>query len=919
MKDLYHYLFFVLFCCASGFASAQTVSFSNMSTDLGPITGFSYEDCAVDMNGDFLDDVVRVTSGGIYIDYQQPEGGFTSTFHSMLVQNPPNWSLCAGDIDGNGYNDLLFGNGSRVSFVYANEDGTMYNEDPHPEYIFSQRSTLADINNDGHLDAFVCHDVDLSHPYRNDGEGNLVLDYTLIETIDAGGNYAAVWCDYDNDGNTDLHIAKCRGGAPYGDPRRVNGLYRNNGDGTFTEVGAEANMDDSNQSWTTIFEDFDNDGLFDAFTVNHGSGDMPGGARNVLMHNNGDGTFTDIIDGTGIAVTDLGAWNCDAGDFNNDGFVDIFSELSQELYLNNGDGTFTGQDLSFDSGGIADLNGDGFLDVVSGNSLWINNGNDNNYVMFSLEGIFSNLNGIGSRVEIYGDWGIQIREVRSGTSFSPMKSLNTHFGIGQATAIDSVVVKWPSGVNTTILNPAINSLHHIPEAECMLATTSIEVEGESTQICTGEIVTLTAEDGFETYTWSNGEEGQSIQVNQGGIYSATLTDEDGCVSVSEQVVIEQIPEDNITLSAEGDLEFCEGGSLMISASYGSDFEWNSGQETQSIEATESGIYFVEAMGACSETVSDSIVVNVLPAPAPEVEDLVMDEPGNVTISATGENILWYDSEDATEPIGSGNEFETPFLNEFTTYWTEANYEYGGLMEAGGKMDNSGGGGSPSVGAYSYFNVWEPFTLLDVRVYVPMQAGDGIREVQLVDADENVLASESFDLTVGEHVIELNFEVPVGEGLTLRCPENDLFRNNGGVTYPYAIGSVGELYDSYYGPTYYYYFYDWNIQREMQVCTSERVPVEIGFVGFEDEFESSALQVFPNPAMDNVHLVLSVPGSTEWDFELFEISGKQVWSMENVRVADEFRKTLDVRDLPAGVYYLKARADSGSITKKIVLQ
>src|SRR5690606_11643629 len=141
----------------------------------------------------------------------------------------------------------------------------------------------------------------------------------------------------------------------------------------------------------------------------------------------------------------------------------------QSLYLNNGDGTFTGTDIPFTSGGIGDLNGDGFLDAIRGNTLWINNGNENNYIIFSFEGIFSNHNGIGSRVEIYGDWGIQVREVRSGTSFSPMKSLNAHFGLGQATSVDSVVVKWPSGVVTTIPNPQINAINHIPESNCILA------------------------------------------------------------------------------------------------------------------------------------------------------------------------------------------------------------------------------------------------------------------------------------------------------------------------------------------------------------------------------------------------------------------------------------------------------------------
>lgn len=917
----FNYLLALTVCLfGATFASvAQEVTFTNSSGELGPITGSSYEDCAVDMNGDYLDDVVRVTSLGIYIDYQQPGGGFNQEFYSMLVQNPPTWSMCAGDIDGNGYNDLLFGNGSRVSFVYANEDGSAYSEDPHEEYIFSQRSTFADIDNDGHLDAFVCHDVDLSHPYRNDGAGNLTLDHSLIETIGVGGNYAAVWTDYDNDGDNDLYITKCRGGAPHGDLRRINGLYRNNGDGTYTEMGAAANMDDQNQGWATIFEDFDNDGWFDAFTVNHPSSDMPGGARNVFKHNNGDGTFTDIIEDTGIAISDLGAWRVDAGDFNNDGFVDILSELNKELYLNNGDGTFTGYDLPFSSGGIGDMNGDGFLDVIRGNSLYLNDGNDNNYVMFSLEGIFSNLNGIGSRVEIHGEWGVQVREIRSGTSFSPMKSLNAHFGLGQATSIDSVVVRWPSGIFTSISNPDINTTHHIPEAECILATTPIEVEGESTQICVGESVTLTAAEGFDQYSWSNGAQSQSIEVSTAGVYSATLTDNEGCVSVSEQVSVEVVEEDVVTLTAMGDTRFCEGQSVELSPSSGSDFEWSNGETTPMIEVVESGTYYVDAMGVCGEVTSDSITVEVLPATIPFVENVELSEPGTIILNAIGENILWYDEEDATEPIGSGNDFETPFLEASDVFWAESTTYYGGQMESGGKPDISGGGGLPTSGAYSYFDVWEPFTLIDVRVYVPATGEEGIRDIQLVDADENILASASFDLGVGEHVLELNFEVPVGEGLTLRCPQNNLFRNSSGVNYPYAIGTVGELYDSYYGSTYYYYFYDWNIQLEETACVSERVPVYVGFTGLDDEKAQAFLNVFPNPVHDVINIDLRVQTTDNWTFELFNISGELVWSNASVRVSNRYNEQVDVRGLAAGVYYLKTQSASRSITEKIVIQ
>ncbi len=460
-------LLFCLVCCFSAISIGQ-VSFTNEGDLLGNYPDHS--EVAVDMNGDYLDDYVRVSQNGIGIDYSNGDGTFNSVFYTVPIENTPNWSIAAGDLDENGYNDLVLGNGSRVSFLYANANGTAYTETPFPQFIFSQRSTMADIDNDGDLDSFVCHDVDLSHPYRNDGTGTMSLDQTLIVTIDAPGNYASVWVDYDNDGDTDMYLTKCRQGAAPGDPFRDNAMYTNNGDGTFTENAQDINMRDNAQSWSTVFEDFDNDGDFDAFIVNHDF-------QNRFMLNDGTGMFTDIIGGTGINANDLGAWENQAADFNNDGFVDIFSELSKELYINNGDLTFTGIDLPFDEGAIGDLNNDGFLDVVNDGIFWRNNGNSNNWVKIALQGVESNYNGIGARVEIYGDWGMQIREVRSGEGFSHMNSLVAHFGLGTATTIDQIVIHWPSGIVDVIEDPNINEQHIYVEGENILAVTDFQKDG----------------------------------------------------------------------------------------------------------------------------------------------------------------------------------------------------------------------------------------------------------------------------------------------------------------------------------------------------------------------------------------------------------------------------------------------------------
>ncbi|MFT5229247.1 MAG: hypothetical protein ACI9EV_002401, partial [Urechidicola sp.] len=456
-----------IMCLAAFFCGTLTYAqtFTNMTSLLNSPAGG--KNCVVDMNSDGLDDIVTVSGANLVIDYQQTDGSFSETVYSVGLQNSPSWSICAGDIDGNGYNDLMFGGGSRVSFIYANADGTAYTEDYTPyetgvddPYIFAQRTNLVDIDNDGNLDAFSCHDVDLNHPYRNDGNGNLTEDQSLLPTIDITGNYASIFVDFDNDGDTDMYMTKCSGGNPAGHAANQNGLYVNDGNGNFTVDGPATastyGLFDGDKSWVTVFEDFDNDGDFDAYTVNHSN-------QNFLRENDGTGHYSDVTTGSGINESDLGSWGCIGADLDNDGFIDILSDsgTGDEYYHNDGTSglTFTGSSLPFDPQNMAlgDLNNDGFIDAWSGSQLYMNDGNANNWTKICLEGVASNRNGIGARIEINGSWGTQIRECRSGEGFHPGNSLDVNFGLGTATAIDNITVKWPSGQVDVITAPAINT------------------------------------------------------------------------------------------------------------------------------------------------------------------------------------------------------------------------------------------------------------------------------------------------------------------------------------------------------------------------------------------------------------------------------------------------------------------------------
>ena len=858
----------LILCVILTLSGFSQISFSNQFGLIPAIAGNSAEPCALDMNGDYLDDIVRVSGNELVISFQNGDGTYTTQNFPVNFQNTASWSIVGGDIDKNGYNDLIFGSGNRVSFIYAADDGASYSELFIDDYIFAQRSTFSDIDNDGHLDAFVCHDVDLSNPYRNDGSGMLSEDNSLIATQPFGGNYAAVWVDYDNDSDMDLYITKCRGGAPAGDPQRINGLYRNDGPGNFTEVGTAAGMDSDDQSWSTVFEDFDNDGDFDAFIVNHAW-------ANLFMDNNGDGTFTDIIAGTGIDATDLGAWESMGGDFDNDGFVDIFSEVGQGIYKNNGDGTFTDIDIQTGQGAVADLNDDGFLDIFTGNSIYINNQNANHWIKFGLQGIASNANGIGARLELYGSWGMQSRECRAGQGFSPGHTLNVHFGIGSATEIDSLMIHWPSGTTITIENPAIDQLHIVPEAECIVAPNEITVTGDL-EICPGSSVTLTADPGYE-YNWSNGDDENEIVVSQGGNYSVILTDVDGCISQSNSVTVSVIQDEIPMISTTSDDTNCAGTEVILMADGGDNWLWSTNENSQTISITETGDYWVQSEGLCQTMTSETISMTFVPLPAdPVVDDITIPTAGNVMISATGENLVWYDDALGTNEIGTGGTLDID-VTETTTYYVQANSISGGELQDGGKLDNSGAGGLPSSGAHTFFTTTEPFTLLNVLVYVPAGAGASDRTITLNDEDGNVLETTVIFLDEGEHVIDLDYIVPVGTDLSLRCIENNLFRNNGGVTYPYPIGDVGEMTGSVFGDIYYYYFYDWKIQKEEMTCSSGLVPVTVSVTSINDIANVYGVTLLPNPVENELTISLTKENSENLFIEIFNATGQLIFS------------------------------------------
>lgn len=397
---------------------------------------------AVDMNGDGLDDLVCPSATNVKL-FRQMAGGVLQEVNipTTTAENIPSWSMAVGDLDKNGRNDLLYGGNGGVTFMFATDDGTGFDQVSGYPFIFCQRTNMVDLNNDGHLDAFSCHDVDANVGFLNDGNGNLTFSQGGYgETC---GNYGSVFTDYNNDGLVDLFVAKC--GC---DP--IDQIMPNSPGGIFTDVAAELGLDDDHQSWSSAWGDYDNDGDMDVM-IGSSSSDP-----HKLMRNNGDGTFTNISVEAGVFANEGQSNEWTTHDFNNDGWLDILG--GDGMLMNNGDFTFTFDNSVPYNGPIGDMDNDGYLDIMEewGGTVHYNQSTGNNWLKVLPIGSVSNYNGIGARVHVMTPAGNQIRDIKSGDGFAYMSSLNAHFGLGAATGA-TVEVHWPSGIVDVIENVQANT------------------------------------------------------------------------------------------------------------------------------------------------------------------------------------------------------------------------------------------------------------------------------------------------------------------------------------------------------------------------------------------------------------------------------------------------------------------------------
>ena len=328
-------------------------------------------------------------------------------------------------------------------------------------------------------------------PHHNNRDGTFsdVSEKSGIAKPAGRYSFTPIASDYDNDGWPDIYVA-C--------DSTPNILYHNEGNGSFTDIGlisgVALNEDGQEQAGMGVSAaDYDMDGFIDIVKTNFVD-DTP-----TLYRNNGDGSFTDVTYQARLGInTRFLGWGTGFFDFDNDGWKDIFivnghvypevdaqstgSRYKQEkqLYWNLRDGTFL--DVSAEAGqgiqdprcsrgaAVGDLDNDGALEIVVNNmndtpSLLKNIGERKNWIEFKTLGRQSNRDGIGARVTVIAGKLKQMDEVRSGGSYISSNDLRLHFGLGDAVKVDRVEVFWPSGRRESFASLSANRVVVLEEGK----------------------------------------------------------------------------------------------------------------------------------------------------------------------------------------------------------------------------------------------------------------------------------------------------------------------------------------------------------------------------------------------------------------------------------------------------------------------
>jgi len=311
------------------------------------------------------------------------------------------------------------------------------------------------------------------------------------------------------------------------------------------------------------------------------------------------------------------------------------------------------------------------------------------------------------------------------------------------------------------------------------------------------------------------------------------SNESNNIIVADLILNEQSEKQEEALDLQGSKILCDGETATLTANYGNSVLWSTGETTQSIEISEPGNYFCEIEVDCGTIYSDTIVFTNETLSAPSVTDMIsICEPEQLTITAQNNNgglLLWYSDPTTNNLLTTGNTFQTPLINNTTTYWLKEEVFIPGEQFNAGMPDNLSG--STAINGADYnglliFDVLTPFTLVSVRTYAD---NSGNRTFQILDKNDNVIHQKTVFISSGEDRAILNFPLDMGINYKIQCETHPgFYRNKNNVQYPYEVPGIVKIKETNYGNLFYYYFYDWELRLADRTCYSEVANTSIEF-------------------------------------------------------------------------------------------
>ena len=470
-------------------AKARSVLYHNNRdgtfTDVTSKAGVGYPCWAMgaavgDYNNDGWPDLLVTCFGGVVLYRNNGDGTFTDVTREAGLGTDTLWATGAafGDYDGDGWDDLFVSH-------YVN-----LNLNDLPEFGSSKTCKYHGIS-------VQCGPRGLKgspdNLYHNNRDGTFTDVSKSAGVDDPKGAYGltAVWSDFNDDGRLDLFVAN--DGQP-------NYLYRNDGNGRFTEIalsaGVAVSQDGAEQANMGIaLGDYQHTGRF-SVAISHFSEEYA-----ALFRNDGNLSFTDVSHASGIAhaTTPYVGWGDAVLDFDNDGWADLFLvnghvypkidsidigatyREPKLLFLNQHNGSFKNisklvgsavQRAQVSRGvAVGDLFNDGQIDMVVENLtgspmiLRPQGGRANHWVSFELEGTKSNRLALNARIRVIAGDLVQVGEVLSGGSYLSQNDLRLHFGLARQDHIDRIEILWPQGKTETFTNLAADHFYRVTEGK----------------------------------------------------------------------------------------------------------------------------------------------------------------------------------------------------------------------------------------------------------------------------------------------------------------------------------------------------------------------------------------------------------------------------------------------------------------------